>query len=205
MQHHILTALPPTQIWKGKDHRTKTQPHVPSGFDALDERIGGWPLGHLIEISPEQTGIGEISVLLPALAQLSRGTQRLLFVNPPYIPYAPSLFSKGVNISNILVVQTDKLTEIVWAIEQASRSKSCSAIICWHTEANDQAIRRYQLALENQKILGVLFTKPALRKKNNPAPWRVIVREAQSQTWIDIPKRRGGGPISSIPLAHLNH
>ena len=57
MQHHILTVLNPTQIWKGKDHRTNTQPHIPSGFDALDERIGGWPLGHLIEISPKLKGM----------------------------------------------------------------------------------------------------------------------------------------------------
>ena len=43
------------------------------GFAALDRYLpgGGWPLGPLIEVFVERYGVGELSLLMPALAALT--------------------------------------------------------------------------------------------------------------------------------------
>ncbi len=47
---------------------------VPTGFPALDAELpgGGWPTGCLTECLPAHEGIGELRILGPALAALSR-------------------------------------------------------------------------------------------------------------------------------------
>ncbi|MGH8140793.1 MAG: translesion DNA synthesis-associated protein ImuA [Steroidobacteraceae bacterium] len=59
-------------IWRGT---SAARPEVlPTGFGALDERLPGkgWPRSGLIEILVSRFGIGELSLLLPALAALTR-------------------------------------------------------------------------------------------------------------------------------------
>ena len=47
---------------------------LPTGFAALDERLpgGGWPRSGLIEILVSRFGVGELTLLLPVLAALTR-------------------------------------------------------------------------------------------------------------------------------------
>ena len=79
------------------------------------------------------------------------------------------------------------------------------AVIGWIPQITEKMIRRLQLALEAKKVLGAFFTKPMTIYKNNPTPWRIIVRQADNETLIDIPKRRGGSPISGISISNLLH
>src|SRR4051812_6247159 len=64
----------------------------PTGIADLDARLpgGGWQRGALSEILIEHDGIGECSLVLPALAALTQARKRIVFIAPPYIPYAPA-------------------------------------------------------------------------------------------------------------------
>ena len=48
---------------------------ISTGFAELDQCLpgGGWPMGSLIEILHDICGIGELSLLLPALSRMVQG------------------------------------------------------------------------------------------------------------------------------------
>ena len=66
---------------------------LPTGFAEFDALLpgGGWPVGAITELMPEAQGIGELSLLLPALAQLTRAGRYLLWIAPPCLPYPPEI------------------------------------------------------------------------------------------------------------------
>src|SRR5260221_7741644 len=78
-------------IWRGQALSRACAPTLPCGFPGLDAELprGGWPAGALTEILPEHEGIGEVRLLGPALAGLSRRGLRLPSVAPPLPPYPP--------------------------------------------------------------------------------------------------------------------
>ena len=94
-------------IWRGTGvARTET---LPTGFGALDERLPGrgWPRSGLIEILVSRFGVGELTLLLPALAALTRRPMArwCVWVAPPLEPFAPSLAAHGVVLERLLVVR----------------------------------------------------------------------------------------------------
>ncbi len=91
------------RIWRGKGARS-ARVALPTGFAALDRYLpgGGWPLGPLIEVFVERYGVGELSLLMPALAALTGGrgsrapTRKwVAWIAPPFVPYAPALQQRG--------------------------------------------------------------------------------------------------------------
>src|SRR5947208_1139841 len=97
-------------IWRGTSvARTEV---LPTGFRTLDEHLpgGGWPRSGLIEVLVSRFGIGELTLLLPALAALTRlPTARwCVWVAPPLEPFAPALAAQGVVLERVLVVQSNQ-------------------------------------------------------------------------------------------------
>jgi hypothetical protein len=81
-------------------------PGVPTGFAELDRELpdGGWPRGGMTEVLPVRRGIGELSLLLPALASLSSDELGwLVCVASPYPLHAPALHACGLDLSRLLV------------------------------------------------------------------------------------------------------
>lgn len=203
MQPALLKTVLPSHVWRGKEHhQPNSSGYLPSGFLEIDEKINGWPLGTLIEIVPQQIGIGEFSILLPALARLSQGSRWILLVCPPYIPYAPFLSNMGLDTSKVIVTHAETINDAGWCMEKGLQSNACSAVIGWLPQITEKIIRRLQLTLEEKNVLGIFFTKPTTRHKNNPAPWRFILRKKNHEMLVEIPKRRGGGPISPISISN---
>ena len=79
----------------------------PSGFPQLDRHLpgGGWPIGAVSELCLAQTGIGELQLLAPALTRLSHKPRWILWLNPPFLPYAPAMAAMGMEVSRMLLVQ----------------------------------------------------------------------------------------------------
>ena len=80
---------------------------MPTGFDALDRELpgGGWPAGALTELLVRRAGIGELQLVLPALAALSWAGKRIVWLAPPHLPYAPALAADGVDLAQLVVVR----------------------------------------------------------------------------------------------------
>lgn len=161
---------------------------------------GGWPAAGLTEVLTGHYGIGELSLLMPALARLGQdgGADCIVWIAPPHIPYAPALHSRGVDPDRVLVVrrQADASgsRDILWATEQALRSGSCGAVLAWPRCVDQTALRRLQLAAETGRCWAILFRPPQAARQRSPAALRMRLTATGEQTRIEILKCRGGRP-----------
>jgi protein ImuA len=133
-----------------------------SGFSQLDDALpqGGWSRAGVIGIQIPREGAGELSVLLPALAQHAREHRKVVFVAPPYLPYAPSLASAGVDLSLYMLVKVQSLESRLWAIEQALRSGASGAVVFWAQGMNAYHLRRLHRAALEGNAMGFAFHHP---------------------------------------------
>jgi cell division inhibitor SulA/protein ImuA len=179
---------------------------IPTGFAELDRVLPGrgWPLGAITEVLVDGYGIGELGLLMPALAALtkedpSRRKKWVAWVAPPFVPYAPALQQHGVDIDRLLMIHpTPGGKSRLWAIEQAVRSGSSVGVLGWVANVEDVALRRLQLAAEDQGCWVVLFRPVSARLQRSPAALRIHLSKVQSleraATRVEIVKCRGGRP-----------
>ena len=196
----------PARLWRAREQgAVSTAPKgLSTGYAELDRCLPGqgWPRQGLIEILADQRGIGELRLLMPALAALSAASRGgwIAWVSPPYTPYAPALAAAGLDVARVLVVHGAGATE--WAMDQALRSEACSAVLGWANPREPQALRRLQLAAEQSHSLAVLFRPLQAGLTPSPAVLRVALpgREAGGLQ-VRIVKSRGGRPAT----VHLGH
>jgi len=178
-------------IWRGRSAAQISV--VSSGFPALDAALpgGGWPSAGLIEILVAHLGVGELNVLLPALAALTRkdSARWCAWVAPPFEPFAPTLSAQGLMLQRLFVVRTE---QPLWAFEQSLISGACEAVLAWAPRAPSRDIRRLQLAAEKGRALGALFRPVAVAKESSNAVLRVIVEPTDQGARVSLLKSRGG-------------
>lgn len=156
-------------LWRSSDDENVGYQTLPTGHAALDELLpgSGWPVGALTEIVVERQGLGELALVMPALAALSRQGRNLAWVAPPYVPYAPALEQAGLELSRVLWLRSNGLEENLWAAEQALRSGVCGAVLLWlapnqAAQINVRSLRRLQLAAEQGESMALLFWRRAV-------------------------------------------
>jgi len=186
-----LLARP--DIRRGGELARVASASVPTGFFQLDAELpgGGWPTGCLTELLPQHEGIGELRVLGPALATLSREGKRLAWIAPPHLPYAPALDAAGIALDQLLIVRTASNRDALWATEEALRSAACGAVLVWPATAKYAALRRLQLAAERGRAIALLFRSPDVAMQPSPAALRLALRTAAGGITVEILKRRG--------------
>jgi hypothetical protein len=163
-----------------------------TGFADLDALLpgGGWPRGALTEILIEADGIGELALLAPTLAQLTRAGRRVVLIAPPYIPYAPALAAAGIDLDRLVQVDANALDRH-WSAEQCLRSGCCAAVLNWLPDADYRRLRRLQIAAETGATLGFVFRSAAAASQASPAALRVRVRGGEAGSTIAIVTCRG--------------
>ena len=166
---------------------------VPTGFAQLDAALpgGGWPVGAITELMPEAQGIGELSLLMPALAQLCRAGRYLAWIAPPCLPYPPALVQRGLVLERVLLVQADDARSVLWATEQALRCPAIGAVLAWPAALDDRRVRRLQLAAEAGGSCGLLYRPPAAAGQHSPAALRLKLSARDGGLHVDIHKSRG--------------
>lgn len=179
-------------IWRGRSAR-RVDDVVSSGTPSLDEALpgGGWPRAGLVEILLPQAGIGELELLVPALAALTHEpvARWCAWIAPPFEPFAPALAAHGIAVERMLVVRTDRP---LWALEQALGSGACVAALAWCSRAHPRDVRRLQLATERGRTLGVLFREPAEARGSTCAALRLELTVAGEAVRVRFVKSRGG-------------
>src|SRR2546425_8720112 len=155
-------------IWRGDSLNRAGAPVVSCGFPALDAELPGrgWPAGALTEILPAHEGIGDLRLLGPALAGLSKRGLRLVWIAPPHLPYAPALAAVGIDVANLVILRTASPKETLWAAEQALASNACGAVLPWPQGAKDAELRRLQIAAEGGRAPAFLFRVPEADRKS---------------------------------------
>lgn len=196
------SLLQRTDVWRGGVAPPPTG--LASGFAALDARLsGGWPRGAVSELLFARAGIGEFTLLVPALARLSREGRWLVLVAPPYVPYAPALTRAGVDLARAIVVEPRVPRDALWVAEQTLRAGACGAVLLWREEVEPRALRRLQLAAETGGGLGVLFRSLRYAGESSPAALRLRLRGIAGRgrrLEVAVLKRRGGWPTGPITV-----
>lgn len=179
-------------------------PALHTGHEALDALLpgGGWPLGALTELLSDQCGIGELELLLPALQALARGGRCLLWIDPPYVPYAPALVQRGLPLERVLCIRTERPQASLWAAEQALRCPAIGAVLHWSEHIVDRSLRRLQLAAEGGQTLGILHRSASALQMPSPAALRLQLQPLSDGLEVQIKKSRGGraGGRLRVPL-----
>jgi hypothetical protein len=163
----LLEALQDRRLFRAGQPLARDQGATPSGFDALDDALpwGGFPRGALTEILLAAPGLGELELIAAAWSRIGL-QERLVFVAPPCVPYAPALRSRWP-LARFAWIEAGA-TQAPWAAEQCLRAGCVGAVALWFPGGDDRSVRRLQLAAEEGRCHGFLF-RP-LRHAANPSP-----------------------------------
>jgi cell division inhibitor SulA/protein ImuA len=193
------------RVWRGRT-RIASETGLSTGYEKLDRHLpgGGWPQHSLTEILTEQYGIGELQLLMPALARLSADDPLLPYtepgwiawIAPPFQPYPPALNAWGINLSRLLIVRPKDDSEILWSAEQALASGTCSAVLLWPQGLDDQSSRRLQLAAEKGQSWALAFRPLSARNEPSAAALRIQLQAQAEGVALEIFKSRGGRPVT---------
>lgn len=216
-------------VWRGDRLASSAMQVVSSGFAQLDAALpgGGWPRGALTELLVDQSGIGELGLLMPALANIKQDGGWSVLIAPPYSPHAPAWVAAGVDLSQLLVVSPSQqyraqradiiapspgegdggrvftmaakaCSETLWASEQALASGAAQAVLSWCGHADLRQLRRLQVAAAAGNALAFLFRPLRAAAAASVAPLRLRLTAAADGLMLDILKRRG--PPLAQPL-----
>jgi hypothetical protein len=180
-------------IWRGDDCAPEPAA-LPSGHAALDAVLpgGGWPAAALTEIALAREGIGELRLVLPALAALQAACRDVVFVAPPHRPYAPALMAAGLDPAALLVVRCQRPQDALWAYEQALRAPECGAAFAWLATRDERVLRRLAVAARVGRTFGVLWRRPGHAAGAPAAALRLALAPHEGRLAVQVVKRRGG-------------
>ncbi|WP_444930063.1 translesion DNA synthesis-associated protein ImuA [Microbulbifer sp. SSSA002] len=188
--------LPISDIWPAANEPRQQHTGIASGHPSLDTLLAssGWPRGASIELLLDQTGIGELTLLLPALANLTQSGQMVILVNPPYIPYAPALASSGICLENLLILHPRGLKDTLWAIEQSLQSGGCGALLSWQGRLSPahKDLCRLQQAARNGDCLHFHFRPQSESTTPSPAQLRLQLEPEETQLALKLLQQSGG-------------
>ena len=214
MNNEIEQLLQRPDLWRASATARRTET-ICTGYQQLNRALhdGGWPHQGLIELLLARVGIGELRLLMPALAKLSQSPGWIVFIGCPFLPYAAALQAYDVNLSRILLIQPGKRQQhkdLLWAAEQALASGSCHCVLSWlHTQTvASKALRKLQLAAQKGNSMGVLFRDPQTAQQVSPAKLRIQLSAAATAPngerglQLDILKQPGGWGGQSLQLSN---
>ena len=187
-------------LWRARETASQTATGISTGFTELDTVLptGGWPADALLEIITTRWGIGELRLLLPAMAALSRAGLWIIWIAPPYIPYAPALCEGGVKLTrNLVLTPEDIAHDTPWSMEKILRTEACGMVLAWPKKLAERSVRRLQLAAEAGRSLGVLFGTTDTR---SAAALRLRLETDKRGLRVHILKARGATRPTTVPL-----
>src|SRR5688572_21567657 len=188
-------------VWRGATVPSGV-PALPTGFVELDRELpgGGWPAGSLTEILGRCEGIGELQLLLPALAALSWAGKRIVWLAPPHLPYAPALAAGGIDLAHLAIVRAPGRRDALWAAEQVLRGGCCHALLGWFRRASYEELRRLAVAAEASPAWVALVRPRAAALEPSPACLRLVLEPDGEALSVRILKRRGAPVAAPLRL-----
>ena len=213
-------------LWRGGyQEGYAEQDCLGTGFASLDDLLpgSGWPRQGLIEVVNRRPGIGELQLFLPLMRTLIAQGLWVLWIAPPFSPYAPGLAQAGIDLRRVLVValpqkqfdgkrnpdvpvlisegsMTSK--DALWCMERALQTPHCGLVLAWQGQLPQRTLRRLQLAAVTGKAVGVLFMKQYSEHSPSSISLEIKGMAAEQQEYldIDIRKARGSFKPSSLRL-----
>jgi protein ImuA len=193
-------------LWLGHQLGRSASHAVPSGFAALDAELpgGGWPRRVLSELLLPHAGIGEIRLLAPSLVAAQRAGRLVMVFDPPATLSAAALARLGLDVDELLVVNTRSRvipgSDSLWALEQALKSGHVGAVVAWlPPRLRAERLRRLQLAAHNHDGAAFVLREAAAAARPTASPLRLGLQAGGAdRLQLRILKRRG--PPLEAPL-----
>lgn len=196
-------------IWRARalaqEQQRRTDKSIASGHALLDASLpdGGWPLGALTELLVDATGVGELSLLLPALRRVCAQSRGIALLGPPWLPQARSWQDAGLPLERLLLIEATG-ADLLWSAEQVLRSGECGAVLLWGQAAgralDQRALQRLQLAAGSGNALCFLYRSCAAAANPSPAPLRLKLDSGNGELRIHCLKQRGALHARVLPL-----
>lgn len=188
-------------------------PGVASSFAVLDAFLPwrGWPVGAMTEIMTDHRGCGELSLLLPAMAHLTRQKRPILCIGAPHELFAPALLQANVDPAFVTQIHAGTSSskhqkENLWATEQALKTGLPGMVVLWsatHSILAPEILRRLHLATlggspsagpadsSTQKTMLIHFRGASSMSQPSPAWLRFGYAADDSHIRLQILKCRG--------------
>jgi len=194
MADGLDALLQDPRIFRSGKGQLQADAVVPTGLKALDARLPGrgWPRGVLVELLAQQWGQGELRLLMPALSCLSEQGRWLVWISPPYVPYAPALAAHDIHPRHCLITRPESNDERIWVAEQALTSGACGAVLLWEASLTARHARRLQLAAESASALAFVFRHHQAAVQRSPAALRLKLYGHAEGLHVSLFKVRGG-------------
>lgn len=158
----------------GRGREAAASPGLDTGFPELDALLPeGWPGGGLSEILVERPGAGELTLLMPALAELCRERRWIAWIDPPHRPFGPALAARGIDLSRQLLVHAGPGVDPLRAMERGLAAGTCSAVLAWPRDLDGLDLERLQRAAARGRARGFLFRPRAAAARPSPAALRL--------------------------------
>jgi cell division inhibitor SulA/protein ImuA len=226
-----VVNLNPQHLWRANEIAVaEAESTLPSGFAALDAVLpgGGWPQGQLVELLVDAPGLGELSLLAPALAERS-ASRPVVWVLPcdqdkkgagspvatTALPYAPALNDAGMDLARAIFVQPATARESCWAFEQALRAAHLGAVVGWlsvggsagrSSEGEFRALRRLHLLATQSRALVFVLRSTRSAALPSPAALRLQLSQHEGRLQVQVLKRRGRPLLTPVQLTlHPEH
>ncbi|MEX2475435.1 translesion DNA synthesis-associated protein ImuA [Marinobacter sp.] len=207
MSELLNTLIQDARVWQGNRHTPARQPAEPTGYQVLDNHLGGlgWPRGALSECLLEAPGIGELQLVLPLMRRTTHAGKTVFWLNPPHTPYAPALAREGVDLEQVVMVRTEDNGDLLWTLENCLRSPVTGLVLAWPGKLAARDVRRLQLAAEAGSNVCILFRSHKQAEQSSPAALRLELDAGKHQELrVHVLKRRGSWPGQRCTIAMAN-
>jgi cell division inhibitor SulA/protein ImuA len=187
-------VLARSDIWRGDRFASAEIPSVSSGFAPLDAELpgGGWPRGALTEILSDGVGLGECSLLLPALIRTQNEGRWSILVAPPQPIHGPAWAAAGIDLTRLIVVAATQQRDVLWTTEQSLASGSLGMVLSWVKQTDNRQVKRLQVAVAGSGALAFLFRPARVKAESSAASLRLLLRVgSRGKLGVKLLKRRG--------------
>lgn len=176
-----------------------------TGIAALDRLLpeGGFARGALVEWLGEP-GAGASSLALAAAREACREGGALVAIDRPRRLYPPAAAMLGVDLERLIVVRPQNQADERWAVHQALSCPAVAAVLCWPEKLDDRTFRRWQLAAERGKCLGLVVRPEQALAQPAWSEVRLLVRalpaEGNRRMRVEVVHSRGASAEKCVEL-----
>lgn len=176
-----------------------------TGYPCLDRVLPaqGWDCGALTEILTNDQGVGELSLLIPALRQTTQQGGSVVLIAPPYLPFPARWEALGILLKHVVMIRAEG-QNLLWAAEQTARSGACGMVLVWASsnrrDFNYASLRRLHVAADQGGTTLIAYRPAIAISEASPAPTRLMVSAVAGELNVRIAKRRGALMAETIQL-----
>lgn len=199
------TLLQRPDIWRIGQLPAGQKSAISTGYPCLDGVLPaqGWDGGALTEILTNDQGVGELSLLIPALRKTTQQGGSVVLIAPPYLPFPARWEALGILLKHLVMIRADGQNQL-WAAEQTARSGACGMVLVWannsRREWNYASMRRLHVAASQGGTTLIAYRPAIAISEASPAPTRLMLSASAGELHVRIAKRRGALMAETIQL-----